>query len=366
MAFLKTNGKGLLPLLAGKLKNKALAYGYSNARVRAMKANLLSLEELEKMLLVRDTSSIIGLLELTHYKKDIVHLSVKYSGEDLVERALGRNFSEDSKKLLRISPISSRKVVAAMLERYDIANIKTILLGKTLSKKREDILDLIVPAGELKPRTLEHMIDASSTKDAALLLRGTDYEVPYEMAEKSSPQQMVTHLQNQYYKSLAQKVGPYASEAKDLMSLALMEIDAKNIMDNLRCKEFSKRGHSCKIKKGERRAYSGAISISTLNKIHELPGIEEELAEIENLLHLPGLLEDYKKNKSLARIEVAVEKRIAKKRLSAFHRGVLSLGALVGYIFLKEEEVKNIRKIIRGRQYGLSTEQIKETLVTLN
>ena len=45
---------------------------------------------------------------------------------------------------------------------------------------------------------------------------------------------------------------------------------------------------------------------------------------------------------------------------------MLSLGALVGYLFLKGQEMANIRKIVRGKQYGLSPQQIREMLITVN
>ena len=42
---------------------------------------------------------------------------------------------------------------------------------------------------------------------------------------------------------------------------------------------------------------------------------------------------------------------------------VLSLGALIALLMLKEVEVKNVRKIVRGKEFGVPIEEIRESLI---
>ena len=167
---------GVLQIMRDKVKSKAIVYGYANARVRAMKANLLSREQMEKILAVDGISSIIGLLEMTNYKQDLVSLSVKYSDEELVERAVGKNFARDARKILRIAPNGAKEIIWAMLQKYDLVNIKTILLGHMLGKEKSKMQEFMVYAGELGERKLNKMIDAKNSAEALLVLHGTVYQ----------------------------------------------------------------------------------------------------------------------------------------------------------------------------------------------
>ena len=73
-------------------ENKALKYGYSNARVRGMKGLLLSSNYLDELIKVPTIPEMAELLQRTHYKEHIAALSLKHSGSSLIELAAGRHF----------------------------------------------------------------------------------------------------------------------------------------------------------------------------------------------------------------------------------------------------------------------------------
>jgi V/A-type H+-transporting ATPase subunit C len=68
----------------------------------------------------------------------------------------------------------------------------------------------------------------------------------------------------------------------------------------------------------------------------------------------------------LIHFEVALEKVIAGQGLKALSRSILSLGSIIGFLFLKEEEVSNIRKIVRAKEYDLPLNKVKEMLVQVS
>ena len=71
----------------------------------------------------------------------------------------------------------------------------------------------------------------------------------------------------------------------------------------------------------------------------------------------------YAADKQLSHFEVVFEKSIARRSLKAMYRSVMSIGALVGMLFLKEEEMHNIQKIVRGKALGLPSEKVSGMLV---
>jgi V/A-type H+-transporting ATPase subunit C len=68
---------------------------------------------------------------------------------------------------------------------------------------------------------------------------------------------------------------------------------------------------------------------------------------------------------SLHDLEIAMEKAIAAEKTLAFHRSILSIGVILGIMLLKEEELNNLRKIAKGKEFGISEREVKEMLVTV-
>ena len=102
--------------------------------------------------------------------------------------------------------------------------------------------------------------------------------------------------------------------------------------------------------------------METLKRMAEAKTAEEALA-MQGKFALSGEIVQFKKGGSLSLIENALEEEIAKEGLRELRRSVLSLSAIVGFLFLKERETKNIRKIVRTKAFGFSTEEIRKLVV---
>ena len=57
---------------------------------------------------------------------------------------------------------------------------------------------------------------------------------------------------------------------------------------------------------------------------------------------------------------------MARRSLHALKRSTMSIGAIIGFFFLKEEEMSNIQKIASGKSLGLAPEKIAEMLVLVS
>jgi vacuolar-type H+-ATPase subunit C/Vma6 len=64
--------------------------------------------------------------------------------------------------------------------------------------------------------------------------------------------------------------------------------------------------------------------------------------------------------------EVQLERSIVERGLRALRTSVLSVGAIASFIFLKEEEISNIRKIVRGIEFGIPRDEIREMVVPIS
>ncbi len=134
-------------------------YGYVNARIRGMRSRLLDHKTLEDLIFQPDLDSLIADLEKTPYKEDIIDAKVLYSGVVCIEYALRKNFTRTFQKILGfVRESEAERYIKIFLHRWDVQNIKTILRGKNIHVTNEEILDCLVPAGEMDEVTLTELI----------------------------------------------------------------------------------------------------------------------------------------------------------------------------------------------------------------
>lgn len=365
---------------------KTLTYGYSNARVRAMRTHLLTRRQADDLLRVNTNAAVIEYLSRTAYKSDFSNMPHKITDEERVELGVSRNFARTAQKLLKITPAKGRPIVAAFLNRYDVHNIKTLLLSKKLGKTKEETQALLVPAGSMAPRELSAMLSAKSADDFYAALRGTSFggkffisasmrNIPKEQikalfqnpnSDSAKLDMFMAALDFYYYEMASGIMASGEKEAHVIVDLLSSEADAKNIMTILRLK----RGGSDRKTIMLHMVGGGKISRARLEKIaagkdvHEAAQLASaffmsqagrgDFAEAEQM---------YKKDGQLSHFEVVFERSIARRSLRTLKRSIMSIGAIVGFLFLKEEEMHNIQKIVRGKALALPAEKVSQMLI---
>ncbi len=352
--------------MIGKLgelaKHNPIVYGYSNARVKTMKTHLLARSQIEEMSRVKSMPELIEMLERTHFKQDLVALSLKYSGADLVRRALGRNVARTFRKLVSITPHSGRDTILAFLRYWDVHNIKTIVRGKTMGYPQERIESTLVPAGEFDETELKRLMGADIETLMGFIKRREfcPTKGPWEnFARKGDFSPLMNELDRTYFRGLAAKVKGVGRDGGSVLSLVKSEIDAKNIMLGIRA-----RREQIPVETLEKLFFEGGyISKRELTKLAETKSTEEAVRKLSRRYDLTDAFELYKNDKSLVHFETHLENFVAQRGVKALRRSMLSVGAIIGYIYLKEAEVGNIRKIVSAIEFGIPEERLKKMLV---
>lgn len=133
-----------------QIESRALKYGYSNARVKAMKGFLLKQSTLDDLIRAGSVEAMMELLQKTTYKGSFSDASVRYAGSELVELAAAKSFADTVQKLIRIAPKSDKQVLRALLIKYDLLNLKTMMHAKSLGKTYEEVRPDLVPVEALR------------------------------------------------------------------------------------------------------------------------------------------------------------------------------------------------------------------------
>jgi V/A-type H+-transporting ATPase subunit C len=354
------------------IESKAMKYGYSNARVRAMKSTLLKEQEYDEMVKVKTISAMMELLQRTAYKKDFEGIS-GYPTSDLLEIAIAKNFSRTVAKLIRFTPKSDLAAVNALLRRWGLLNIKTILHAKAAGAKYERIKPYLFAVGGLSEDDIERLarsdadsvfLEIKKTKLGRDMLSVSTAAFSRHMREvfNNAMKNMDTFIQlesivDAYTYMLMDKglseVG--GAEIHAIRKALKNEIDAKNILIVERLKQHG-------FQKAELEKYlikGGMLRSGFMEKLAEAKDRKSALSLIKTKFHALEVNDEY----SLSDLEIAFEKVLAVEKLVSFHMSILSLGVVLGFILVKEEEMHNLRKIAKAKEFNIPEDEVKKMLV---
>jgi V/A-type H+-transporting ATPase subunit C len=370
------SGKG--GILSGlKLESRALRYGYSNARVRAMKGLLLKSAALDEMVRVGTIEAMVELLQKTGYKNDLSDASALYHGSTLIENASARNFSKTVKKLLKITPESDRPAVQALLIRWDLLNLKTLMHAKRAKKTYEDVRPYLVEVGGLTDDDFKRIMKAES---GVLMreLRRTDLgqkmlsmgtgQLSKQMRDAFTSalrnldtfMQMETVIDAYTYMFMEHALAEVGG--KDVASIRhtlKKEIDAKNIMIIERLKKHN----VPKEKILGSLIQGGTLGNALLQKVADAKDLQAVVGIVKpkfSALELRG-----EGKLGLTDMEIALEKSLAAQKAVAFNQSILSVGVMIGFLLLKEEETNNLRKIAKGKEFNIPEAEVRGMLVVV-
>jgi len=363
---------------------KPLVYGYSNARVRAMRTALLSSRQAEDLLKVNTNAAVAEYLQRTTYREDFTGMGANVNDEERVERAVSKNFARTAQKILKITPEASKATLLALLTRYDVLNLKTILLARKLGRSKEETEKLLVPAGSISREELFAMASAKSADELYETIRASDFgkkffsstsvtqiskaqiKTALQASDDGKLELLVAALDSYYYYVISSAVKAGDKDGEAILRLVRSETDAKNVITCMRLK----RGGADKRAVMKCMVQGGSFTNRQLEKMAGAKDIPE-IANIAASFFISETgrgdfaraEERYKKDGQISHFEVVFENSIARRSLHALRRSMMSVGAIAGFLFLKEEEMNNIRKIVRGKALGLPAERIAEMLV---
>src|SRR3989338_1325273 len=341
-------------------------YPYTYVRTAVMKSLLFKKEDYHKMIKM-GFSEIAKFLQDSSYKKEINELANEYSGADLLELALNKSLAASFKKLIRISPYELALLISEYAKRKDIEDIKTILRGKLTNANEKIIANSLTGAGTLsydfllsllKKESIEDILKNNRIADFALLREGLK-----ELNEKKNLAAVENALDKYYYSHLIQFSRILPKEGALFRSFLLKEVEILNILTLLRLKKAKLGKEHVKnfiIQSGNSLKDSRIISMASQDDVEELSKALEK-TEYKNAV-AKGITE-FKKSGSLIMLETELYRHLLKQSILLLHQHPLSVDVILGYMFAKDIEVRNLKIIVKGKQLGLSEEFMESQLV---
>lgn len=343
-------------------------YGYVNARVRGMRAHLLTKEFFMRLVEAENFEALHNLFDQTVYRREINEAVLMNPERPDYDQALSLNLFSSFKKILDSTGGKPHRLVTILLSRYDIQNIKTIMRGKKGGAVPSEIVSMLVPLGSISMDILQEMSGARELRNVLDILAENRIK---------------------YARPMLEKFPDFVRRDQDLavLELALDKFYLKDVIDQLREKD--------KNVEMVRQIFVGEIDLRNISTIVRIRGLRLEDHEVIDLC-IPGGTLSQEQFLELVRIGDVEQivlaypdpqyRRVLERALElyqlidvvAFDRelerelirigvgmsnvDVLGVGVIIGYMSAKQNEIINLRILLRGKMIGQSPDEIRETL----
>ncbi len=329
---------------------KEEGYAYATARIRVRESKLLSLSRLERLFDITDSADAIKLLA-----------EAGYSGENPNS---GKEDTEDVEKLLSLELkkaydfieeiIPDPLVINLFKKRYDYLNAKFILKAEFL---KIDVKETLSGMGTIEPPKLLKLMADKKFEDVSEIFSKAILAGEEAFNKTGDPQLIDFILDNASYAEMM--ADAEKSEDPVLIKLVNMLIDTANIRIFIRSKQLKKSDDFI------RKAWikSGSFKEEMFEEM-----VNEGLDKIFSVLKDIGydklatqLNEAANNEDGISEIEKILDDFIT-LYLKESKYEVMGVAPVIGYLFFKENEIKNARLIITGVKNKISRETIKERL----
>lgn len=342
------------------------SFDYANARLRAMKAELLDRAGYER-LGGRDPDGVIRALLETPYRPDVEAARARFRGLRCIHEALRAHLGRTIETVRGFFEGPPRVDVDTLLARFDTENIIVLLRGQARQAPADEMLALLTPTGTLDEATLREAASRPGVRAAVELLR--TWEAPNPEAARALVRALPAY-ERRRDPAVLEEALLAAEVLRDLgraADPALQEtirdrVDRTNILVALRLGEGGREeapGEGAPFLPGGRiseaalaqaaRAGSRAEARSALLD-HGAGPWREALDAWVGEGRLPVLAD------ALDTIALGRDFR----RLVA--GDPLGMGIPIAYMAAKENEVRNLRLIGHGASRGLAREDVAERL----
>ena len=337
-------------------------YTSPNARIRARIGKLFNEKQLSEIV------EADNLGEVKNYLRGVPAYAA-YIEEYNLEKALDSQLAETYDLVARIAPDAVKDTFEILLSKWDIRNLKSVIIAKEAGLTAEETMDLLVPFGSLK-ESQDSFIEAKNITEIINALEGTEYAqilenaLPaYEKTDMILP--LEAALDNDYLDKLVKSVANPADENKSLLQSYIGTIvDSTNLKMILRAKV-----DGLKFDDLEPYMVSSGYQLREwkLKELMESEDIDGVLSSLEGSDYsqvLATSVPEYSSTGSITPFEAALDENIRKVAKSISQKNTIGIGTIIGFLNRKEIEVRNLKVIVRGKtEQGFSNSMIKEMLI---
>jgi len=349
-------------------KNGAGNYAYACARVKSRKTFLLGRDTYPRML-VMDLAEIGRFIGEGQYRKEVDELSSSSAGVDLIENATYLNMARAFRDILGFTEGELHDLLGSYLARWDVWNMKTVMRGKSFGAGWDDVAENLVPAGAFDMAFFSTLFNAAGTEEMLELImraqpgKDTGLGKLLHGGGRPSLADIENTLDRQYYIALMGSVRGGMQADRVFRRYIATEIDIMNLktlfklkFDNISVEKVSE----LLIPGGRELPHAAMLRLAAAEGFEAFMNELAGFGLFEGIREAAGRVKD---SGSLNEVLLALDRVLVGRSHQFSQLFPLSVLPVIDYLLRKKVEVDNLRAIARGKQSGLSEEEIKSLLV---
>jgi len=331
-----------------EVPTKDTRYAYVTGRVRGLEKHLLKEADFARIKESKGLKQAVEILAKSYpYSDSLKEIS---QGEDF-EKGLENELRRTRIELKSFSP--QPELVDLFWLEYDFHNIKVLLKikgQKELLKKIDEskLEEYLSRAGSIQIKVLQEAVYRENLLDLPREFKDLISEALNLIKKDPHPLKIDTFLDKKLFEMLSLKLREYDDLFLDGLGEKL--IDKFNIEAFLRVKLWKRETGRNFLE--EIIVEGGGVEKKRLMNIAEQSEnfLAEELKNTEYGYSLQKALEEWKDKRNLSVLDDFFDKNILKYTKAGSY---ITFGRepLINYIFLKKNELKRLRKILRGKCY---------------
>jgi V/A-type H+/Na+-transporting ATPase subunit C len=320
-------------------------YPYTYARVAVMKGSLIKPDQWHSLLKM-GVNELLRMLQDGNYKKEIDELGADKRNLTALEMALNKNMIRTLAKLKRISDEKVQEVLRVYFLRYDMENFKTIIRGKAAEISNEEIEQLLTPSINYSQEFLLELIKKETIQEIVRAL-------PFDVKKEEDLFEIENGLDRVYVEKLIDLSNQLKGQGRAFKEFLKAELDILNIKIILRLKHEN-------MDNNDIRRYV----IHPRKEIAQL--IEKDFKGIMKTLRKMKILSLNADNKSESELftqaEIELDTSLLRREVLLMHKFPLTVNVILGFMFAKEIEVKNLKVLLKGKQLGLDNAYLEKLM----
>lgn len=339
------------------LKN-ARKYGYSSARVNAMKSRLLSQKKLQEISGKRDINEIISMLSDEDYRKDLEEFEGMKSKSEMVEFALSLNLARNLRKLVTLAKGDDIEILRSITGRWSMHNIRIAIEAKDRKNDFDSISKYMINIGRYGNLAIKEAMREDSVESMLQkLMINSPYKKMLQDASEAYARtqnifEALSAMDKRYYQNIAELSEKLDREEHWSASKVIkMEIDMRNVLTVIRAKKAGIKlsGFSSLL------IQNGNIPKNEIENVYNSSKDLTEMVSQLKFFDLGDSLAFYNNDESkrLLVFEVGIRRAMIERAEKYTGHRILSFATMLSYLYMKEAEIYLLRIIANGSEYGL-------------
>lgn len=349
-------------------------FDFGNARVRARRAALLG-ESRYRELAAADVDRMLAVLADTPYRPDLEAAAPRRRSLRLVEEALRVNFARSLRELAGWYSGPAAAVLAPVLERWDLRNVRAVLRGQHARRSADEIRAALVPAGRLGDDVLSELAAQPGLRAAIDLM--VAWGIPSRAVARAAADALRPFETTGDFAALERAVERAAAlrlretipnAPPEVAQVLRADVDRANLLIAARL-NGTEADHWEAVEPADHFLPGGAVSIPLLVRV---AGGEDRAASVAALAEGPlpagwrPALARWAESGDAVALGDELDEAVIRSTVAMFATAdPLGPGVPLAFIAAKENEVRNLRTIAAGLDAGLPPDLIEEELVIL-